>query len=223
LGFVEKAALLSSVKPKGLGFTSLGRSPGNRVRKKNQSPERARPLADKSIALSGLHVGAPLYPGRCPGLSNLSPSGSMDSRPGLFQQPRILRVSHPYGRIAAGQRLLPHWLGAVAFRSLPGVLQIGRLLAVLPLGLRGPLRLDVLPASSRRGAVMAAAPMPRPFRKSRRFIMGISFSVGAASDSASEVFCRPGAAKARAAAGPWRNARPQCILWARVWTTYQRV
>jgi len=74
---------LSSLK--GLYSPAPGNAWGTDVRLR-QSPERAQPLGNKSLfrPFRAQCWWAPKNPGRCPGLLNLSPSGSDISRPGTF-------------------------------------------------------------------------------------------------------------------------------------------
>ena len=73
---VEEVRLLSFVKPKGLGFTSPGRSPGNRVRENNQSPEGALQIFPISCsAPSGLGLSLHRSPGTAPRAFEFEPFG----------------------------------------------------------------------------------------------------------------------------------------------------
>ncbi len=120
IGLVEKAALLSSVKPKGLGFTSLGRSPGNRVRKKNQSPERARALADKSLYRP---FRAPCWwtsaPGALPRAFESEPFGLDGFAPQTFRTgPHSPRISSLRAHRGGGETLTAlAWRGCFSLAS----------------------------------------------------------------------------------------------------------
>ncbi len=93
-GAVEKVGFLSFVKPEGLVFTSPRQRLGYRCSSTSKSPGDVTSLPDfvwrpyrawGFVAPFTRGVAPPGASG--PGLSNLSPLGSMASRPGLFQQP----------------------------------------------------------------------------------------------------------------------------------------